>query len=163
MYVMLAGYHPLDIYGDASEATMMTRIKVVDYNFDDEIWDDMTEDPMKIISQLLVLDESKRMSLSEFLLQGWVNGKVSQKYQKKYKVQRMNTINNMQQFNGARQGFMTAINTGICAKKMIRAWSSRKLGANQDISRTAVVPEGDEEEDVYCRTSSLLRNTMANT
>ena len=42
MFVILAGYHPFDMYGDAPEAELMKRIEAVKYDFDDDVWDEIS-------------------------------------------------------------------------------------------------------------------------
>jgi len=75
MFVILAGYHPFDMYGDAPEAMLMKKIEAVQYDFDDDAWDDVSSHAKKIIQNLLQKDPSKRMSTQEFLKTDWANGR----------------------------------------------------------------------------------------
>lgn len=76
MFVILAGYHPFDIYGDATEAELLKRIEEVQYDFDDEVWDEVSQEAQNIITGCLQTDPEKRMKASEFLAHPWTNGKV---------------------------------------------------------------------------------------
>lgn len=75
LFVILAGYHPFDMYGDAPEAELMKRIERVEYDFDDEVWEEISQHAQDIIKQLLVKDPMKRMTTGDLLKTDWINGK----------------------------------------------------------------------------------------
>jgi len=75
MFVILAGYHPFDMYGDAPEAELMKRIEAIKYDFDDDVWDDISCHAKTIIKNLLQKDPKKRMTTQAFLASDWANGR----------------------------------------------------------------------------------------
>lgn len=79
MYVILCGYHPFDMYGDSPEADLMKRIEKVEYDFDDEVWLEITQDAQDIITKLLQSTPKRRMTCTELLETPWINGKIDVK------------------------------------------------------------------------------------
>ena len=39
----LSGYHPFDEYGDLSEPELLEKIIACDYNFDDPVWEEISD------------------------------------------------------------------------------------------------------------------------
>lgn len=71
LYIMLCGYPPF--YGETDEEILEAVINGV-YDFDDEVWDEVSEDAKDLIKKLLV-PESKRISPKEALQHKWVKNK----------------------------------------------------------------------------------------
>eukprot|EP00475_Leptophrys_vorax_P021356 TRINITY_DN2906_c0_g1_i1.p2 TRINITY_DN2906_c0_g1~~TRINITY_DN2906_c0_g1_i1.p2 ORF type:complete len:169 (-),score=43.62 TRINITY_DN2906_c0_g1_i1:99-605(-) len=74
MFIMLAGYHPFDPYGELSDGEMINKIQNDDFNFDEPEWEGISDDAKFIIRQLLQKSPTRRMSLETFLQQPWVTG-----------------------------------------------------------------------------------------
>jgi len=55
----------------------LTSIDAVKYDFDDEVWEKISDDAKKIIQNLLQKDPEKRKSCAELLETDWVTGKVT--------------------------------------------------------------------------------------
>lgn len=72
MFVLLSGYHPFDVYGDIAEPELMAKIENVNYDFNDEGWKVVSDKAKVLISNLLLLDPKKRMTLEEFLASDWI-------------------------------------------------------------------------------------------
>jgi calcium/calmodulin-dependent protein kinase-4 len=70
-YILLCGYEPF--YSD-NEAEMFKKILKCDYMFDSPWWDDVSDNAKDLISRLLVLDPTKRLTASEALHHPWVKG-----------------------------------------------------------------------------------------
>eukprot|EP01006_Ploeotia_vitrea_P035594 TRINITY_DN65905_c10_g1_i1.p2 TRINITY_DN65905_c10_g1~~TRINITY_DN65905_c10_g1_i1.p2 ORF type:complete len:247 (+),score=136.70 TRINITY_DN65905_c10_g1_i1:1069-1809(+) len=80
MFVLLAGFHPFDEYGDSPDVILFQNIRECNYSFDDEAWDSVSDEPKRLIEGLLQVDPDKRMTLDEVLASPWVQGRdVSQK------------------------------------------------------------------------------------
>lgn len=74
MYILLAGYHPFDVYGELPEAQLLKRICLCEYDFDDDVWTNVSQDAKDIIRALLQVEPHKRMSLYEFQQTSWIRG-----------------------------------------------------------------------------------------
>ncbi|XP_069108405.1 myosin light chain kinase, smooth muscle-like isoform X3 [Argopecten irradians] len=75
-YVLLSGYSPFA--GDTDQETF-TNINRSDYDFADDVWDNISDDARDFINKLLVRDRSKRMTIDEALAHPWLNGAAEKK------------------------------------------------------------------------------------
>lgn len=73
MFIMLAGYHPFDPYGELSDGDLIDRISKDDFDFNEPEWDGISAEAKFIIRRLLQKDPAKRLKLDEFLNTPWVN------------------------------------------------------------------------------------------
>lgn len=73
MYILLSGYHPFDVYGDLPEPQLLTKIINVQYDFDDPVWEEVSDECKILITQLLQHDPKTRMSMDDYLKSGWIN------------------------------------------------------------------------------------------
>ena len=67
----LSGYPPF--YADSAPA-LFKKIMDVKYDFDDSVWDDISDSAKDLIRNLLVKDPSKRYTASQCLDHAWVKG-----------------------------------------------------------------------------------------
>lgn len=72
LYVVLAAYHPFDPYGDSGDAEIWARICRGEWNFDDEVWDSISDEAKDLIQHLLSRNPSKRYGTQELLAHRWV-------------------------------------------------------------------------------------------
>jgi calcium-dependent protein kinase len=78
LYVMLCGYPPFD--GDTEEEILL-NVQSGEYDFDDEVWDKVSEEAKDLIKKLLV-PEDQRLSPKEALDHPWLkNRDIEQKKQ----------------------------------------------------------------------------------
>uniref|UniRef100_T1J123 Probable methylthioribulose-1-phosphate dehydratase n=1 Tax=Strigamia maritima TaxID=126957 RepID=T1J123_STRMM len=90
-YVLLSGLSPF--MGD-TEAETMANVTVGVYDFDDESFNEITEEAKDFIRQLLVKDMKKRMSATECLQHPWLkrgkreDHKIDKKKLKRYVIRR---------------------------------------------------------------------------
>eukprot|EP01083_Nonionella_stella_P159812 521805_1 len=75
MFILLSGYHPFDVYGELGEAQLMRRIIRCKFDFDDNVWKDVSKEAKQLIKSLLEVDPKKRLGLGEFLETPWIKGK----------------------------------------------------------------------------------------
>ncbi|CAB9509043.1 MAP kinase-activated protein kinase 2 (Fragment) [Seminavis robusta] len=68
-FVALAGYAPFD--GDSTE-DVIDRVHEGVFDFEDEVWDDVSEDAKDFIRKLLTYDESERPTALEALQHPWL-------------------------------------------------------------------------------------------
>jgi serine/threonine protein kinase len=71
IYILLSGYPPF--YADSAPA-LFKKIMDVKYDFDDSVWDDISDSAKDLIRNLLVKDPSKRFTATQCLEHPWVRG-----------------------------------------------------------------------------------------
>ena len=72
LYVILGAYHPFDPYGEASDSVIWSRICSGKWDFDDAIWDSISNEAKDLISHLLCVDPTKRYGADELLKHPWI-------------------------------------------------------------------------------------------
>mmetsp|Transcript_25956 Transcript_25956/g.28860 ORF Transcript_25956/g.28860 Transcript_25956/m.28860 type:complete len:354 (-) Transcript_25956:1066-2127(-) len=75
-YVLLAGYPPFYAEDDVQ---LFDKIIAVDFDYDDECWQEISEAAKDFISKLLVRDPSDRMTAEQAMKHGWLTADVSDK------------------------------------------------------------------------------------
>lgn len=74
LFIFLAGYHPFDVYGDLSEGKLIQKMKKLDYEFDEDVWGQTSEEAKNIIRSLLKLNPGERASCASLLDTDWMKG-----------------------------------------------------------------------------------------
>jgi len=72
-YVLLGGYHPFDVYGDLPEPTLLRRIVDCKFDFNDDVWENISTHAKELIKNLLKVDPDERMTLEQYLADPWVH------------------------------------------------------------------------------------------
>jgi calcium/calmodulin-dependent protein kinase I len=75
-YILLAGYPPF--YAD-DDTQLFEKIMSVEYDFEDECWDDVSDLAKNFIQQLLVKDPKKRLSADGALKHKWLTSSAADK------------------------------------------------------------------------------------
>ena len=91
MYLLLSGKFPF--WGE-NEDEIQNKILNCDYNFDDEIFDNISDDAKNLIKKCLIYDPEKRITVSEALQHKFFN----ELKQTKLKKDDINFLNNLQTF-----------------------------------------------------------------
>lgn len=68
----LSGYHPFDPEGTAPEAVLQEAIKHGRYDFNDPVWEDVSDSAKSLIESLIVVDAEERAAADDVLLHPWV-------------------------------------------------------------------------------------------
>jgi len=76
LYILLSGYPPF--YADSAPA-LFKKIMDVKYDFDDSVWDDISDTAKDLIRNLLVKDPAKRFTAQQCLSHAWITGKAKTK------------------------------------------------------------------------------------
>jgi len=76
IYILLSGYPPF--YADSAPA-LFKKIMDVKYDFDDSVWDDISDSAKDLIRNLLVKEPSRRFSAKQCLEHPWVKGAAASK------------------------------------------------------------------------------------
>jgi calcium-dependent protein kinase len=69
-YMLLSSHRP---FYHKRRKVMIDRIMRVEYNFDKDYWDDVSDEAKDMINKLLVLDPKKRMNAAEALKHKWLS------------------------------------------------------------------------------------------
>ena len=73
LFVMLAGYHPYDPAGEASDETLKRRILYESPDFDDPVWNDVSNEAKSLIKALLEPDLKRRLTIEQLLQEPWLH------------------------------------------------------------------------------------------
>ena len=74
IYVVLSGYHPFDPEGGSTDATILRRSKLGEWNFKDDYndcWRNISDDAKDLIFRCLQVDPEKRLSAKEVTQHKW--------------------------------------------------------------------------------------------
>ncbi|KAK9801988.1 hypothetical protein WJX73_007147 [Symbiochloris irregularis] len=71
LFILLGGYPP---FFDESEPALFNQIRKGSFTFDDPVWDTITADAKNLISSLLSVDASKRLTAEQALNHPWIQG-----------------------------------------------------------------------------------------
>jgi len=74
MYSCLGGFHPFDPCGESEDTEVFRKSCNVDYSFEDEVWQYVSEEAKSLIEHLLVLDPKERLTAGEVLNHPWITG-----------------------------------------------------------------------------------------
>lgn len=110
LYVMLCGYPPFD--GDTEEEILLA-VQSGTYDFDDEVWDNVSDEAKDLIQKLLV-PESERLSPKQSLEHPWIK-KMTKKEMKTTTPLGVNHINRLKKFQKAKN-FKKAVLTFIASR-----------------------------------------------
>ncbi|KAL4853796.1 Calcium/calmodulin-dependent protein kinase type 1 [Chlorella vulgaris] len=69
LFLLLSGVPP---FSDPSEPRLMRAIAGGKYSFDDPAWEEVSKEAKELVSQLLVVDPSKRMTCEQVLAHPWM-------------------------------------------------------------------------------------------
>eukprot|EP01024_Parvocaulis_polyphysoides_P047334 TRINITY_DN4487_c2_g1_i2.p1 TRINITY_DN4487_c2_g1~~TRINITY_DN4487_c2_g1_i2.p1 ORF type:complete len:360 (-),score=82.51 TRINITY_DN4487_c2_g1_i2:358-1437(-) len=69
LFILLSGYSPFD---DENDAVLFQKIREGDYDADDPIWDEVSEEAKDLVSKLLNVNADKRLSAEQALKHPWI-------------------------------------------------------------------------------------------
>merc|ERR1712048_905852 len=133
MFVILAGYHPFDMYGDATESELLKSIDQIRYDFNDEVWDDISDAAKDMIRNLLQHDPNKRHSCAQLLESDWINGRVTVSTENNKKA-----INNLERLVALRKQMKVTMTTTLAATKFKSLRKSSKSKAQNGEEKFSV-------------------------
>ncbi len=74
LYILLCGFPP---FYDDDNMVLFEKIKNGTYDFPSPIWDQVSQEAKDIISNLLVVDPSRRLNCDQLLRHPWIMGQTS--------------------------------------------------------------------------------------
>ncbi|XP_025104057.1 titin homolog isoform X1 [Pomacea canaliculata] len=69
-YVLLSGYSP---FAGEEQHETFSLVNNADYDFDDDVWDNVSDEAKDFIKRLLIKDKKQRMTIDEALAHPWLN------------------------------------------------------------------------------------------
>lgn len=72
MYIILSGFHPFDPYGTAGQTTILRAIQSQPVQFDDPVWDTVSDDAKDLIQKLLRKNPSERYTAEQAYHHRWI-------------------------------------------------------------------------------------------
>ena len=103
LYIMLSGYPPFD--GD-NEKEIYDAIEDGEYDFEDPIWDDVSDEAKMFISKLLCSEEH-RMTAKKALKHPWIKKNIEKQSSKTLSTAHMNRLKNFHSKKKLRQAVLT--------------------------------------------------------
>jgi len=144
MYIVLCGYHPFDMFGDAAEAELLQKIEGCDYDFKDDAWDHVSEEAQEIVSRLIVKDPDERMTTQELLETNWINGKVNVKNETNEKaLKHLSTLVSIR-----KQIRVTGLTTLAAGKFKTNLKKFRRKSASEKSSSQSQSPSDKKKSDL---------------
>ena len=71
-FAILGGYPPFNIGREQPDSQLYNKILTCDYEFDEEIWEDVSEEAKDFIQKLLEPNREKRMKPEEAIKHKWI-------------------------------------------------------------------------------------------
>ena len=141
MFILLCGYHPFDCYGDLPEPELLDKIMKVEYEFEDPVWDTVSEQAKSLIRRLLRYKPDERLSLTDYLQSEWITGSASTSAA-------TSTVIAVRLSKMSNRAFRAVVTAKVAAKKF-RASISKSPRTPTATSRTGVlVPTLGADGDV---------------
>ncbi|XP_022101989.1 striated muscle-specific serine/threonine-protein kinase-like [Acanthaster planci] len=111
-YILLSGMSPF--MGDDDKQTLM-KVKRGYWDFDDEVWDSISDEAKEFLKAVLVLDPKKRLSLDQCLQHSWL--KFDERHDQgvaKLSTQRLKTFNSRRKWQKA----LTAVKSAMRLRRL---------------------------------------------
>ena len=110
-YILLGGYPP---FHDENQAALYKKIKSADFVFHPEYWDPVSAEAKDLITSMLTVDRSKRITATAALAHPWISGMTDEELQ----AHDLNgTLDEIKKFN-ARRKLKGTIKAVMAATKM---------------------------------------------
>eukprot|EP00899_Mesostigma_viride_P008122 jgi/Mesvir1/17310/Mv07707-RA.1 len=74
LYILLCGYPPFYAKTNRGKQEMIVQAK---YDFDDPVWDTVSDSAKSLVKQMIVLDPSKRLTAEQVVNHPWVRGETA--------------------------------------------------------------------------------------
>jgi len=131
LYILLGGYPP---FHDDNQRALFRKICKAEYTFHPDYWSGVSEDAKDLIRGLLIVDQNKRLTVTEALDHPWL-GKTPEELAKFSLENTLKTLKNNQKLKKLR----AAVHTVIATNRM-----RNLLGAIRDAAD--VIHEDDDKE-----------------
>lgn len=135
MFILLSGYHPFDVYGELPEPQLLAKIQDCEYDFEDEVWESVSENAKDLIKGLLKLEPADRLSLTDYLQSPWIKGEgVADKA-------RPEMVERLYKFNMGRTHFRALVLAKLASKKFKASIGLDLRKAQEEVAAAAAAAE----------------------
>ena len=110
LYILLGGYPP---FIESTQRDLFRKIRKGDYEFHEEYWGTVSSEAKELISSLLTVDRTKRLTADEALENAWILGDDAKLAQRDLG----DNLNKLRNFNGKRK-FRAAVSTVMAVNKL---------------------------------------------
>jgi len=121
LYILICGFPP---FYDEDERALFRSIESGDYEFVSPYWDDTSPEVRDLVSKLLELDPSKRLSAQDALTHTWLSADFRHK-----RTHNQNVVDQMKKFN-ARRRLKGAVRAIVGARKLLNSTGTRTPSAD---------------------------------
>eukprot|EP01038_Epipyxis_sp_PR26KG_P006384 gene6384-8794_t len=146
LYILLCGFPP---FYDDNNKKLFSLIVHADYSFPDPYWTDITPRAKDLVTKLLVLDPSKRLTASQVLEHEWLTEVNGSKHNLVYFKE------NLTSYNARRR-----LRAAIRAVQITQLFNARRLSA-PSISIAEVVEASDNMNNIMNQNISDQNNSVA--
>ena len=110
LYILLGGYPP---FIESTQRDLFRKIRKGDYEFHEEYWGTVSSEAKELISSLLTVDRTVRLTADEALENAWILGDDAKLAQRDLGE----NLNKLRNFNGKRK-FRAAVSTVMAVNKL---------------------------------------------
>jgi calcium/calmodulin-dependent protein kinase I len=110
LYILLGGYPP---FIESTQRDLFRKIRKGDYEFHEEYWGTVSSEAKELISSLLTVDRTVRLTADEALENAWILGDDAKLAQRDLG----DNLNKLRNFNGKRK-FRAAVSTVLAVNKL---------------------------------------------
>ena len=110
LYILLGGYPP---FIESTQRDLFRKIRKGDYEFHEEYWGTVSSEAKELISSLLTVDRTVRLTADEALENAWILGDDAKLAQRDLG----DNLNKLRNFNGKRK-FRAAVSTVMAVNKL---------------------------------------------
>lgn len=75
LFILIGGYHPFDPDGDATNAELDANVAKGEFDFDDQNWDDASDEVKDLICKMICVDAATRYTVDQVLNHPWITHK----------------------------------------------------------------------------------------
>ncbi|XP_065321013.1 calcium/calmodulin-dependent protein kinase type II delta chain-like isoform X2 [Gordionus sp. m RMFG-2023] len=155
LYILLVGYPP---FWDEDQHRLYAQIKSGAYDFPSPEWDTVTPDAKSLITQMMTINPSKRITAAEALRHPWI----CQREKVAASVHRQETVDCLKKFN-ARRKLKGAILTAMISTRNFSSGKTllgKKIEGIKESTESTVTIEDEEtknrKQDIIKVTEQLL-------
>jgi calcium/calmodulin-dependent protein kinase I len=138
LYILLGGYPP---FIESTQRDLFRKIRKGDYEFHEEYWGTVSSEAKELISSLLTVDRTVRLTADEALENAWILGDDAKLAQRDLG----DNLHKLRNFNGKRK-FRAAVSTVLAVNKLNlvgKEFFSHYGGSKDNVMLGAV--DGEEE------------------
>ena len=137
LYILISGYPP---FHDDNHNSLFLKIAKGRYDFDDDVWEDVSAEAKDLIKKLLTVDPGKRLSSIGAIKHPWITGRRGSGGAIQYAKDLQNSLNRME--ISVQQGLLT-----LNRRFKIAADSVMAIARMRKLSTASVGPLKEEEEE----------------